>query len=190
MAQTRITAGQWRGRIVGTQTGMRIRPTRSMVRESLFNILGGRVDGARVLDLYAGAGTLGFEALSRQAATATFVDRDPAALRLIAATADRLGCRDRCRLVRGSVIAWARRSGADLVAADLCFIDPPYREEELDRVLEILGSCPPKLVVCEHHAKHRLAARIGALAQLREVRHGLTTLTFLQRATDGAEPAS
>jgi len=78
MAQTRITAGQWRGRIVGTQTGMRIRPTRSMVRESLFNILGGRVDGARVLDLYAGAGTLGFEALSRQAATATFVDRDPA----------------------------------------------------------------------------------------------------------------
>lgn len=190
MAHTRITAGEWRGRLVDTQAGMRVRPTRSMVRESLFNILGDRVAGARVLDLYAGAGTLGFEALSRGAATATFVDRDPAALRLIAATADRLGCRERCRLVRSSVVAWARRSRAEINAADLCFIDPPYREEELDRVLEILGFGPPALVVCEHHEKHRLAARIGALAQVRAVRHGLTTLTFLQRITDGAEPAS
>ena len=188
MARTRITAGEWRGRVVGTPTGTGIRPTRSMVRESLFNIVADRVAGARVLDLYAGAGTLGFEALSRGAATATFVDRDPAALRLVATTAERLRCGDRCRLVRASVIAWARRSGREIAAADLCFIDPPYREAELDRVLEILGLSPPALVVCEHHEKHRLPTRIGALAPVRAVRHGLTTLTFLQRTTDGAQP--
>jgi 16S rRNA G966 N2-methylase RsmD len=91
--------------------------------------------------------------------------------------------------VRSSVIAWARRSGPETAESDLCFIDPPYHETELGRVLEILGLSPPALVVCEHHEKHRLPARIGALAPVRDVRHGLTTLTFLQRTTDGAQPA-
>jgi 16S rRNA (guanine966-N2)-methyltransferase len=190
VARTRITAGEWRGRVIDTPPGMELRPTRSMVRESLFNILRGRITDARVLDLYAGAGTLGFEALSRGATQATFVDRDPAALRLLTATAARLGCQDRCVLVRASVIGWLRHRAAEVGATDVCFVDPPYREVELDRVLEILGLRPPALVVCEHHEKHRLPARIGSLTQVRAVRHGLTTLTFLQRITDGDEPAA
>src|ERR1700692_265549 len=95
LAQTRITAGEWRGRVGGTPSGREVRPTRAMVRQSVYDILGARVVGARMLDLYAGAGTVGFEALSRGAATVTFVERHREGLALIARTAEPLGCRER-----------------------------------------------------------------------------------------------
>ena len=183
---TRITAGEWRGRVIETPRGMAIRPTRSMVRESLFNILGERIAGARVLDLYAGAGTVGFEALSRGADSVTFVDRDRTALGLVAATAERLGCGGRCHLVRSDVAAWLRREGEAVSLADLAYIDAPYRDADLDRVLQLAGQHPPALVVCEHHSKRLLPERVGSLERVRETRHGLTTLTFLQRSTAGA----
>lgn len=187
---TRITAGEWRGRVIDTPHGLRIRPTRSMVRQSLFDILGSRVTGAALLDLYAGAGTVGFEALSRGAESVTFVDRDPGALRLIAATADRFGCASRCHLLRSDVAAWLRRSGDVAGAAGIAFVDAPYRDADLASTLDLLGRHPPALVVCEHHAKRRLPDRIGLLERVRETRHGLTTLTFLQRtSTDGAGTA-
>ena len=186
-AATRITAGEWRGRVIETPRGLQIRPTRSLIRQSLFNIIGPAIEGMTVLDLYAGAGTVGFEALSRGAASATFVDRDRVALGCIATTAERLGCGDRCHVVRSDVAAWLRRSPATVAAADLAFVDAPYRDTELDATLQLLGAHPPALVVCEHHVKRRLPERIGALERARETRHGLTTLTFLRRSTDGAD---
>ena len=186
---TRITAGEWRGRVIETPRTMNIRPTRSMVRQSLFDILGARVLNAAVLDLYAGAGTVGFEALSRGAESVTFVDRDATAQRLIAGTAARFGCAARCRLVRAEVGAWLRRDPARLEAFDLAYVDAPYRDSELERVLAALGTHAPALVVCEHHEKRHLPDRIGRLEQARIARHGLTTLTFLQRSNDGASPA-
>jgi 16S rRNA (guanine966-N2)-methyltransferase len=188
-AATRITAGEWRGRVIETPRGLRIRPTRSLIRQSLFNILGPQIEDMTVLDLYAGAGTVGFEALSRGAASATFVDRDRVPLACIAATAERFGCGDRCHTVRSDVAAWLRRSPATVAGADLAFVDAPYRDAELDATLELLGAHPPALVVCEHHIKRRLPEHIGALERARETRHGLTTLTFLRRSTDGADAA-
>jgi 16S rRNA (guanine966-N2)-methyltransferase len=185
-ATTRITAGEWRGRVIETPRGMSIRPTRALIRQSLFNIVGEAVVDAGILDLYAGAGTVGFEALSRGAMSATFVDRDPAAHRVIAATAQRLGCAGRCRIVRSDVAAWVRRNAGAVRAAGLVFVDAPYRDDELMITLELLGAHAPALAVCEHHVKRRLPERIGALVQARETRHGLTTLTFLQRSSDGA----
>ena len=95
MAASRITGGEWRGRLLTTPRGLEVRPTRGMVRQALFNILGTRVAGAPVVDLYAGAGSLGFEALSRGALRATFVDRRPQSLALVrprpAASAARTG---------------------------------------------------------------------------------------------------
>ena len=93
-AATRITAGAWRGRRVDTPPGLDTRPTTSLVRQALFNILG-EVAGASVVDLYAGAGTVGFEALSRGAARVTFVERNRSTLRLVARTAERLECTGR-----------------------------------------------------------------------------------------------
>ena len=180
VAHTRITAGEWRGRVIDTPRGSTTRPTRSLIREALFNIIGGAIEGARLIDLYAGAGTVGFEALSRGAAAVTFVDRDRGAIRSIAATAERFGCADRCVLVTAYVPGWARRASAELAAADICFIDAPYRDPDLDRVLQAVGASPPGLVVCEHHRERRLAEHIGRLQLTRQVRHGLTSLSFLQ----------
>jgi 16S rRNA (guanine966-N2)-methyltransferase len=181
LAQTRITAGEWRGRVVSTPSGREVRPTRAMVRQSVYDILGSRVVGARMLDLYAGAGTVGFEALSRGAATVTFVERHREALALIASTAERFGCRDRCSLVGADVPRWLRGALAQTEEADICYVDAPYRDPELERVLELLGAAPPRLVVCEHHRAREIPEHIGNLTRFREARYGLTTISFLQR---------
>src|ERR1700738_4420310 len=97
-AQTRITGGEWRGRVLSTPREQLLRPTRSVVREALFNILRDDVPGADVVDLFAGAGTVGFEALSRGARRVTFVDRDQRALDHVRASAATLRCSERCRL--------------------------------------------------------------------------------------------
>ena len=188
-AQTRITAGEWRGRLIVTPRGRRVRPTRSLVREALFNVLGDRVLDAQVVDLYAGAGTLGFESLSRGAAHVVFVEQDRAALVAIAATAGRLGCGERCRLVHAEALAWVRRSGDALAATDVCFVDAPYHDPALDRVLDALGQSPPALVVCEHHSERRLPTRLGGLTLARDVRHGLNTLSFLERSSNTSRTA-
>src|SRR5579863_5351953 len=180
VAQTRITAGEWRGRVVGTPTGREVRPTRAMVRQSVFDILGTRVVGARFLDLYAGAGTVGFEALSRGAASVTFVERHRDALRLIAKTADTFGCRDRCAIVGAEVRRWLRTAPPETASADICYVDAPYQDPELEAVLDLLGASPPRLVVCEHHRARVIAEHIGLLTRTREARYGLTTISFLQ----------
>lgn len=180
MANTRITGGEWRGRQVETPRGAAVRPTRAMVRQALFNVLGNRVADVVFLDLFAGAGTVGFEALSRGARQAVFVERDAANLRLIAQSAARFGCRDRCVLVRRDAARWLRDRPEAASAADVCFVDAPYRDPDVETVLALLGEHPPALVVCEHHRARSLPATIGSLACVRELNHGLTTLTLLQ----------
>jgi 16S rRNA (guanine966-N2)-methyltransferase len=184
-ATTRITGGEWRGRLVSTPTERLLRPTRAVVREALFNILGDRIVGARLADVFAGAGTVGFEALSRGAASALFVDRLPAALALVRRTAERLGCLDRCRLVRGDALGWVRSGAASDLAIDICFLDAPYADDVIDDVLAALGDAPPPLVVCEHHRARALPDRVGRLALVRRAHYGITDLSFLQ-AEDGS----
>jgi 16S rRNA (guanine966-N2)-methyltransferase len=185
-AAPRITAGAWRGRQVDTPPGLDTRPTTSLVRQALFNILGD-VEGAAVVDLYAGAGTVGFEALSRGAARVTFVERHRRTLRLVEQTAERLGCAARCRLVAADALAWIRRGPAEIAAADLVFLDAPYKDQGLLAVLDALGAQSPPLVVCEHHRAARLPDAVGGLERVRESAYGTTRLSFYRRV--GAEAA-
>lgn len=182
-AQTRITAGAWRGRALVTPRGGReLRPTTSLVRQALFNILGDAVEDAEFLDLYAGAGTVGFEALSRGARRATFVERDRAAVECITATAEKLGCRDRVSPQQAEVTAWLRANPAAAERAGIAFLDAPYRDEaSADQALRLLGERPPALVVCEHHRAHRLPDNAGRLRRVRESTYGATRLTILRR---------
>ena len=181
MAETRISGGAWRGRLISTPRGLEVRPTRSMVRQALFNILGQEMAGWRVVDLYAGAGSVGFEALSRGATRATFVDRRPESLRLIGATAARLGCPDRVELVGLEAVAWLRRRPAQVGESDLCFVDAPYRDQRLDQALDLLAALSPRLIVCEHHRDRPMPAELGPLLAVRSARYGLTGLTFFRR---------
>lgn len=184
-AQTRITAGAWRGRVLDTPRGREVRPTTSMVRQAMFNILGEAVVDAAVVDLYAGSGALGFEALSRGAAAAVFVEHDRGVAALVRATAERLGCADRCRVVVDDAVAWARRNPGVVATTDLCLVDAPYRDDGLDALLEVLGAAPPALLVCEHHRARRLPETVGGLHTVRRAVYGTTQLTFMRRREPG-----
>jgi 16S rRNA (guanine966-N2)-methyltransferase len=117
----RIVAGEYRGRRLTTPPGLDTRPTSDRVREALFSILGD-IEGLRVLDLFAGSGSLGIEALSRGAAGAVFVENDRRAADAIQANLDAIGATE-ARVVRADALAWLRRA-ADRY--DLVFLDPPY----------------------------------------------------------------
>ena len=120
----RIVAGEWRGRRIEAPPGRSTRPTADRVRETLFAMLASRLgafDDLRVADLFAGSGALGFEALSRGAAEAVFVESDPVAAASIRRNADSLGAGGRVRILAGSALALVRCDPFDLV-----FADPPY----------------------------------------------------------------
>ncbi len=168
--------------LVTPKGGTNLRPTTSLVRQALFDILGDRIGGANFIDLYAGAGTVGFEALSRGAGRATFVERDRAALNCVTATARKFHAEDRVSTQQGDVVAWLRANPRATEAADVVFMDAPYKDEAgTEAALRQLGEHPPALVVCEHHRARHLRDGYGRLSRIRESTYGATRLTILQR---------
>ena len=121
----RIVAGRWGGRRLQAPPGDATRPTSDRVREALFSILADRVVEARVLDLFAGSGALGLEALSRGAAEATFVDSAPAAIRAVKGNLEALGAQAEVR--RADARRFLGSASAEARQYDLVFLDPPYR---------------------------------------------------------------
>jgi 16S rRNA (guanine966-N2)-methyltransferase len=121
----RVIAGRWGGRRLQAPKGDATRPTSDRVREALFSVLGERLAGARVLDLFAGSGALGIEALSRGAAAATFVDSAPAALRALRANLDALGAD--AEVSRRDAVRYLGDASTAAREYDLVFLDPPYR---------------------------------------------------------------
>jgi 16S rRNA (guanine966-N2)-methyltransferase len=121
----RVIAGTWGGRRLHAPPGDATRPTSDRVREALFAVLGGRVEGARVLDLFAGSGALGIEALSRGAAEATFVDSAPRALKALRANLAALDAVAEVR--RQDALRFVGGASAAAREYDLVFLDPPYR---------------------------------------------------------------
>jgi 16S rRNA (guanine966-N2)-methyltransferase len=130
----RIIGGRWRGRMIDVPSAPELRPTGSRIRETLFNWLTPRITGARCLDLFAGAGALGFEAASRGAAAVTLVDRDAEAVRRLQATAARLDA-DQVECVLADAIAWLDRAEGPF---DIVFLDPPFRSDLREPCLERL----------------------------------------------------
>jgi 16S rRNA (guanine966-N2)-methyltransferase len=121
----RVIAGRWGGRRLTAPPGEATRPTSDRVREALFSVLAARVENARVLDLFAGSGALGIEALSRGAAEATFVDSAPAAIRAVRANLDALGIEAPVR--RADARRFLDSASRAARQYDLVFLDPPYR---------------------------------------------------------------
>ena len=189
----RIVAGTLRGRRIDAPTWDGLRPTSDKLRETLFNVLGPAVEGARVLDGYAGTGAIGIEALSRGAAHVTFVERDPRAVALIAANLQRCGIADRYAIIR------VRFAGAERLAEggpfDLIFLDPPYGAAESEQALaaaERLVEEGTRLVL-EHAARDVPPASAGALIRTRVLTSGDSALAFYRRReivpTRSEEPA-
>lgn len=138
----RVIAGVLGGRRIETLRGRDVRPTLDRVREALFAILGDTVHGARVLDLFAGTGALGIEALSRGATTALFVDRDPRALGVLRRNIEALGLGERARAVRATLPAALRTRLREEAPFDIILADPPYRSSLAHETLALLVDRP------------------------------------------------
>jgi 16S rRNA (guanine(966)-N(2))-methyltransferase RsmD len=180
----RIVAGAWRGRQIQSPTWDGLRPTSDRLRETLFDILGPSIRGARVLDGFAGTGAIGLEALSRGAAQVTFVEQDPRAVKLIASNLEKLqgGTLPKPVIIRaGFADAVTELAGG---AFDLIVLDPPYAEgavaEALDAAAALVTAGGGTRVVVEHARRHAAPPERGGLRLIRTVKAGDSALSFYE----------
>jgi 16S rRNA (guanine966-N2)-methyltransferase len=187
----RVIGGRLGGRRLVAPAGDGTRPTSERVSEAIFNILGPPPEDARVLDLFAGAGALGIEALSRGATHALFVDQARAAMHAVERN---LGALD-LRGVSRTVIGDARRVLADLARAgdvgfDWVFVDPPYAGDLASSALAVLGGGAllrgDAIVIAEHDRRSTLDPRYGALVLDDQRRYGDTAVSFFRRGAHEA----
>jgi len=170
----RVVAGKYRSRQLGALRGVKLRPTSDRLRETLFDILAERMEGATFLDGYAGTGAVGIEALSRGAAHAFFLEKNWAALETIRENLASLRVERRAIVVPGPVLLTLARHPAEIV-----FLDPPYGlEREYPAVLELLAQAPPRLTVVQHSVRLALPDEQGPLRRTRMVRQGENALSF------------
>ena len=197
----RIIAGTYGSRRLEAPPGLKTRPTSDRLRETLFNVLTPRINGTRgggsreggtrggaaFLDLYAGSGAVGLEALSRGAARVTFVERAPAALKVLRRNLERLGIERGFEVRAESVAAFLRsaaRAGPKPGPYEVVFLDPPYdAAEEYAAALGVLGEgqgilAPGALVIVEHRRKQSLEDRYGGLKRTRLLEQGDASLSF------------
>ncbi len=172
----RVVAGEFGGRRLVAPVGDATRPTTDKVREAVFNSLTsmGLVEDAIVVDLYAGSGAMGIEALSRGAARCTFVERDRNALHALRTNIDTLGLADRTTVVTSDVFAWVPA----VRNVDLALVDPPYSFETWPKLLGMLHAA---YVMCE--SAREVDAPEG-WETIRAKRYGRTCATLLARADD------
>ena len=173
----RVIAGTLKGRRLKAPTWEGLRPTSDKLRETLFNILAPRMEGARVLDGYAGTGAVGIEALSRGAEMVTFVETDRRAQALIAENLAHCGVESGYAIIRAGV----ERAVDDLPAAslDIVFLDPPY-DERVDAVIAAAAEviAPGGVLVLEHARRQKAPELAGRLIRVRQVTSGSSMLSF------------
>ena len=186
----RIIAGKYRGRNLKGPPSLDVRPTSDRLRETLFNVISPRIQGARFLDLCAGSGAGGIEALSRGAVHATFVDQSRKMCALVEANLGLCGIPEaEADVILSEAGAFIRRARATSEGAwDLIFFDPPYGSDYMG-VLELIGSMDKEmladegLLIVEHHHKNRLPDDVGNLVRYRLLKQGDSSLSFFQRRT-------
>jgi 16S rRNA (guanine(966)-N(2))-methyltransferase RsmD len=190
-----VIAGKYRGRNLKSPPSLEVRPTSDRLRETLFNIIAPRIEGARFLDLCAGSGAVGIEALSRGARHVTFVDRSRKMYVLIQSNLDLCGVeRVESEVVQAEAHDYLRRAikrARDSETRwDIVFFDPPYAEDYLP-TLETLGAQASTLLtengllIVEHHHKNQLPEQLGELSSTRVLKQGDSALSFYEIAGPG-----
>jgi 16S rRNA (guanine966-N2)-methyltransferase len=183
----RIIAGKYRSRILKSLKGLALRPTSDRLRETLFNILGPGVVGSRFLDVFAGTGAVGIEALSRSAAHVTFIENHGPAAKLIRQNLDSLKITSGYTILTADALTTLQKLAArhtpSAATFDFVFVDPPYAARvDYARTLEFLASAnflaPDVLVTFEHHHKFQLPEQFGSLRRTRVLKQGDSALSF------------
>jgi 16S rRNA (guanine(966)-N(2))-methyltransferase RsmD len=183
--QMRVIGGTYRGRRLRTVSGLAVRPTSDRLRETLFNILAPRIAGSRFLDICAGSGAVGIEALSRGAIKVAFVERSRAACSVIDANLNALGTEGNTSTLNRDAASALKRLEQESARFDVIFFDPPYASEVYDQVMTQLGSgvllSDGAVVIVEHLAKTPPAPEYGTLQIIRNVKQGESALAFYEK---------
>src|SRR5580704_5494117 len=192
----RIIAGKYRSRILTSLKGAALRPTSDRLRETLFNVLGPAIVGSRFVDVFAGTGAVGIEALSRSSAEVIFIENHSPAGKLIRSNLDSLKITSGATILtvdalRGLEMLASRQTPAT-PPVDYVFLDPPYAASvDYARTLEFLGSATflasDAFVIFEHHHKFQLPEQFGALRRTRVLKQGDATLTFFLNGVFSAQ---
>jgi 16S rRNA (guanine966-N2)-methyltransferase len=189
----RVIAGTLRRRTLDAPAGMTTRPTSDRLRETIFNVLAPRIEGARFLDLYAGSGAVGIEAVSRGAQNVIMVERAAPALKILRGNLEKLGLRSGVRVEAVSVTAFLKKLRPESTAFvfDIVFLDPPYdAQDEYALALGLLGGDASRLlasnavVIAEHRRKEKLEDRYGMLGRRRVLEQGDAALSFYSAAVN------
>jgi 16S rRNA (guanine(966)-N(2))-methyltransferase RsmD len=187
----RVIGGSKRGRRLRTAPGLEVRPTSDRLRETLFNVLAPRIEGSRFLDLCAGSGAVGIEALSRGAAGVTFVERAPRVCLTIEKNLSDLdfsfGEDEASRILKTDVLAALRKLAKQSQRFDIIFFDPPYASPLYGQVMHFLGTrlvtTSDAIVVAEHRTSKPPVEAPGGLKLYRSIRQGDSSLSFYSSST-------
>ncbi|MCS7223537.1 MAG: 16S rRNA (guanine(966)-N(2))-methyltransferase RsmD [Armatimonadetes bacterium] len=182
----RVIGGEYKGRTLIVGTGKGLRPTSDRIRKSLFDILGGEVEGAQFLDIFAGTGAVGIEALSRGAVRATFIEISRRTSEALRRNLTRLGIAHQAEVLVGDARKWLKRLFERGAFFDIVFLDPPYGTDLGKRTLEVLaahGSVvrPGGWVIVQHLSKEALTDQWGPLTLAKRRRIGEHCLSFYLR---------
>ena len=179
----RVITGLARGRRLKEPEGMAIRPTTDQVKESIFNIIQYDIEGRNVLDLFAGTGQLGIEALSREAASVVFVDESSAAMKLVRENIKRTGLGN-ARTVQADALSYLR--GPEKF--DLIFVDPPYDRPVLDKtlskIIEFDKLNENGIIICESKTETEMPELSDPYKKLREYRYGRVKITVYTKSSN------
>ena len=184
----RIISGLYRGLRLRSVKGTHLRPTSDQMRETLFDVLGPAIGGARFLDLYAGSGAVGLEALSRGAGQVVVVEKHRPAVEVIERNLQNVGASSEVRVMTCQAATGVERLAGEGVQFEYVFIDPPYAEiGEYHRALRQLGRSgllsPSSVVIAEHSRHVKLEEHYGPLTLFRSLRHGDSELSFYRLNT-------
>jgi len=191
----RISGGTAKGKrtatkrlIAKTSTGERLRPTTSKVREALFDIIQKEIGGSSFVDLYAGTGTVGLEALSRGAGRAVFVEPDETRVKTIRNNVHEFGFQDKVLVVKGRAHDFLRKASTGKERFDIIFVDPPYQSEEIEKVLPLIGGedllREGGIIIVEHFFKKKMPETAGDIQKDRSYRYGDTVLTLYRKSVN------
>ncbi len=188
----RISAGEFKGRKIGSKKLFvkragkdDLRPTPAKVREAIFDILRSEIEGASLLDLYAGTGTIGIEALSRGAESVVFVESVRPRVKAISDLIDRLNLASKASVHGEETEAFLKRASVTGETYDIIFADPPYASDEIEKILPLIDKYgildADGVLLCEHGAKAAVPVASGSLKLRKQYRYGDTRLALYRK---------
>ncbi|HAM68383.1 MAG TPA: 16S rRNA (guanine(966)-N(2))-methyltransferase RsmD [Ruminococcus sp.] len=179
----RVITGTARGHKLLTPEGLDTRPTTDKVKEAVCSALQFDFPGAKVLDLFAGSGQMGIEALSRGASGAVFIDADPRALACIKQNVKACGFAERSSVLRSDAVSYLQRTTERF---DIAFLDPPYRHDILPQILPLLAEKMQKngIIVCEHEPECKLSERILYFDLQKQKKYGKIIISIYRNLSE------